>query len=53
MRETWKKQQNDPSYPYNTPLPQRKGIGPVAAETLATSLGDLPPKSLTEGPPAS
>lgn len=45
MRETWRKQQIDPSYQYDTPLPR---ASPAAApqDPLAASLGDLAPKAL-------
>jgi fatty acid desaturase len=47
MRETWRKQQADPSYEYDTPVPppaDRQSIKEDAQ--LAASIGDLAPKSL-------
>jgi len=46
MRETWKRQQTDPDYAYDTPVPS-PGDGPaVDGDTLATSIGALGPKEL-------
>ena len=47
MRETWKKQQQDPSYEYDTPVPpppDRKSL--EEDQRLASSIGDLAPKAL-------
>ena len=45
MRQTWKRQQVDPGYQYETPLPRskksRKGSG-----DMESSLGDFPPETL-------
>ena len=46
MRETWKRQQNDPGYEYDTPVPapevdEREDAGPLAA-----SIGGLAPRAL-------
>jgi fatty acid desaturase len=46
MRQTWKKQQADPGYQFDTPLPGRKAEGPKKQDGLESSLGDLAPKSL-------
>ena len=45
MRLTWKKQQEDPGFQYETPLPGRKE-GAKKQDSLESSLGDLAPKSL-------
>jgi fatty acid desaturase len=48
MRTTWKKQQTDPTYQLDTPLPKHDK-GPVSEkDPLADSLGDLAPDTLTE-----
>ncbi len=46
MRQTWKKQQEDPSYQYDTPLPQRKEEVTGKKDPLESSIGDLAPKTL-------
>jgi fatty acid desaturase len=45
MRQTWKKQREDPSYQFTTPLPVSKVPGATKRDSLESSLGDLPPKS--------
>ncbi len=44
MRQTWKRQQADPSYQFQTPLPGRKERGAGKADSLESSLGDLAPR---------
>jgi len=46
MRLTWKKQQGDPRFQYETPLPGNKAAGAKKQDPLESSLGDLPPRSL-------
>ena len=46
MRQTWKKQQKDPGYQFDTPLPGRAGEKATKQDSLESSLGDLPPRSL-------
>ena len=48
MRKTWKRQQVDPTYEYNTPVPPiSKEYSVSKNETLeALSMGDLAPKSI-------
>jgi len=46
MRQTWKRQQTDPAYQFDTPLPGRKAEGDKKQDTLESSLGDLAPKDL-------
>ena len=46
MRETWKKQQQDPKYQFETPLPKLPGEKGRKQDNLETSIGDLAPKSL-------
>ncbi|MGA2480254.1 MAG: fatty acid desaturase [Spirochaetia bacterium] len=46
MRQTWKQQQEDPGYQFETPLPAKKVPGAKKDDSLVTSLGDLPPKPL-------
>ena len=49
MRETWRRQQRDPGYQYDTPLPERSGVAGAAAvedNELSTSIGELAPESM-------
>ncbi len=46
MRQTWKRQQQDPTYQFNTPLPGRKAEETKKRDSLESSLGDLAPKDL-------
>ena len=52
MRATWKGQQTEPGYQYDTPLPPTANPGHVDAQTakqdddLSTSIGDLAPAVL-------
>jgi fatty acid desaturase len=46
MRQTWKKQQEDPGYQYNTPLPVHKVQERKKQDSDEASLGDLSPKTL-------
>jgi fatty acid desaturase len=48
MRETWHRQQSDPAYFFDTPVPPIANVGKVRAsdEALASSIGDLAPKGL-------
>ena len=41
MRQTWKRQQADPRYQFDTPLPGKRADGPRAPGSLESSLGDL------------
>ena len=45
MREAYRKQQDDPSYQYDTPVPEHSD-GPVDQDPLAAGIGDLAPKGL-------
>lgn len=48
MRETWRKQQDDPAYQFDTPLPDSATQIVVSdAEGLDESIGDLAPEILT------
>ena len=49
MRATWKRQQADPDYAYDTPVPEssRSVIKDEAANKLAASIGGLAPKPLS------
>ena len=49
MRETWKRQQVEPGYQFDTPLPPRPAAAAKPQDPLASSIGDLAPKSLQEG----
>jgi fatty acid desaturase len=46
MRMAWKKQQEDPSYQYDTPVPGEGTRPPEKQDPLEASLGDLEPESL-------
>lgn len=46
MRETWRRQQTDPDFTYDTPTPTPGTPGQEQSE-LASSIGDLAPKELT------
>ncbi len=46
MRMAWKKQQADPGYQFDTPLPGGAARGAKKQDSLEASLGDLPPSSL-------
>jgi fatty acid desaturase len=46
MRQTWKRQQTDPAYQFDTPLPGRKAEAAKKRDSLESSLGDLAPKNL-------
>ncbi len=45
MRETWRRQQKEPGYQFDTPLPT-SGAASARQDALGASLGDLAPKSL-------
>ena len=47
MRETWKRQQNDPGYAYDTPVPRSAVDDQAEADPLAASIGGLAPRALT------
>ena len=47
MRDTWKRQQSDPDYAYDTPLPEpadRK----AGEDDLYRSIGELAPEAIAE-----
>ena len=51
MRETWKRQQFDPGYQFDTPVPQPVALAPAAGaasteDPLSAGIGDLAPKVL-------
>ena len=57
MRETWRRQQVDPGYAYDTPVPApapapvpSEGDGGSDADPLAASMGDLAPRAIAAGP---
>lgn len=45
MRKTWKKQQEDPGYQYDTPLPEHKDYNEKEHDPSEASLGELDPKA--------
>jgi fatty acid desaturase len=44
MRRTWKRQQTEPGYQFETPLPGRKARGVGKGDSLEGSLGNLAPE---------
>ncbi len=50
MRQTWRRQQEDPSYQFDTPLPPSLDRSPAPQEPEAASIGDLEPGDLARGP---
>ena len=46
MRETWKRQQNDPDYEHDTPVPPPAVKEREDADPLAASIGGLAPRAL-------
>lgn len=57
MRETWHRQNEDPAYEFNTPLPpsarpavteESEVTAPADGDGVATSIGDLAPEGLAE-----
>jgi fatty acid desaturase len=47
MRDTWKRQQSDPDYAFDTPLPESAGsVGEDSSDELEGSIGDLAPRGL-------
>ena len=61
MRETWRRQQVDPGYAYDTPVPAPAppsvegdgrvgGDGGMGPDPLAASMGDLAPRAIAAGP---
>lgn len=47
MRETWHRQQEDPDYQFDSPVPvQQIGKYLKASDPLESSIGDLAPKKL-------
>ena len=46
MRQTWRRQQEDPSYQFDTPLPPPSDGAPAPHDPDAASIGDLAPKEL-------
>ena len=55
MRDTWRRQQADPGYAFDTPVPAPTGVTASSASSeadpLAASMGGLAPRALAEPPP--
>ena len=49
MRDIWRRQQQDPGYQFDTPVPQRRGAAKAEDDELSTSIGELAPESLAAG----
>ena len=48
MRDTWRRQQTNPDYEYDTPVPTLAVSHGAGNDSLATSFGDLPPRALAD-----
>ena len=49
MRETWRRQQVDPGYAFDTPVPAPvEGDGGAGADPLAASMGGLAPRAIAD-----
>ena len=48
MRETWRRQQTEPGYAFDTPVPAPSGDGGGEADPLAASMGGLAPRALAD-----
>ena len=46
MRETWRRQQGDPGYEHDTPVPAPAVEAPGSTDPLAASIGGLAPRAL-------
>ena len=46
MREIWDRQQREPGYQFDTPVPSGAGDAPLAEEPEAASVGELAPREL-------
>ena len=46
MRDTWRRQQTEPNYEYDTPVPTPACLDKQGGDPLAASIGDLIPKVL-------
>lgn len=44
MRETWRRQQHEPSYAFDTPVPTSVSAAPMQNDDVVSSIGDLAPK---------
>ncbi len=54
MLATWRRQEVEPDYQYDVPLPEGAGATPSAdVDALTASIGDLAPEGLRETTPAS
>ena len=49
MLDIWRRQQQDPGYQFDTPVPQRRGATQAEDDELSTSIGELAPESLAAG----
>ena len=46
MRETWRRQADDPGYAFDTPVPTPAGTDRAVDDPLAASIGDLAPRAI-------
>jgi len=53
MRGTWKRQQSDSGYEFDTPVPTDNAAPREQNDPLAASIGDLAPRALLEEDPAA
>jgi fatty acid desaturase len=48
MRQTWRRQRNDPQYQFDTPLPPPARDAATDQDPLSTSIGEIAPESLRD-----
>lgn len=46
MREVWRRQQTEPDYQFDTPLPSKRGDGTTTSDPLSASIGEIAPQAL-------
>ena len=49
MRDTWRRQRDEPGYEHDTPVPAPAGESRAEVDPLAASMGGLTPRALAEG----
>ena len=51
MRETWRRQQDEPGYAFDTPVPAPgNDDGAAGSDSLAASMGGLAPRAIADAP---
>jgi hypothetical protein len=46
IREVWRRQEKDPGYQYDTPVPDRSGPTAALQSPEAAAIGDIAPREL-------